>query len=99
MTDSDKLKIKPLTELADYALWRIRIEAACSSKGLEDALDRTKVTDDDEFKKKQRQASNIIVTALSDAPLRIVRKLIGSPHKMLAKLYARSDSNSTASKI
>lgn len=51
------------------------------------------------FTKRKQQASNIIVNALRDLALRIVRAITGNPKDMLIKLDARYDSKSTASKI
>lgn len=105
MSETDKLRIKPLDDKSDYSLWRIRVEAACSAKGLDNVLlveepERdTAESDIATFKAHQMQASNIMVGALSDHPLRVVRTVIGKPYQMLAKLDARYDSKSTSSKI
>lgn len=98
MSDAEKLRIKQLDDRSDYGLWKIRVEAACSSKGVSDALqkskERTNVSDDH-----KKTASGIIVAALSDPALRVVRSVIGNPVDMLEKLDARYDSRSTATKI
>lgn len=102
MTDTDKIKIRPLDDKSDFALWRIRVQAAISAKGLSSALEKptaegTPVLDAD--KEKNQQASNIIVSALGDHALRVVRTIVGRPYEMMQKLDARYDSKSTASKI
>lgn len=103
-TESEKTRIKPLDDATDYSLWRIRIEAACSAKGFDDILLTSDCTASDEtgkedFRKRQKQASNIIISALNDAPLRVVRDVIGDPCAMLKKLDKRYDAKTTASKI
>ena len=104
MTDTDKLRIKQLDDKDDYRLWRIRIAAACDGKGLEAVLDHKECPRGDADEKKkfvsdQKKASNIIVAALSDKALRVVRANIGNPHLMLTKLDERYDSKSTAARI
>lgn len=101
MVEKDKLRIKRLDEKADYALWRSRVEAACFSKGLEDVLQNSNDRKDtsEEHKTRRLHSSNIIVSAFSDAPLRVVRNVIGEPVEMMEKLDVRYDSKSTASKI
>ena len=98
MADPDKVRIRPLDERSDYTLWRIRIVAAIDAKGLTKTLSDT---DDDttEFKDSKRQAGNIIVSALSDQALRVVRSVMSNPKDMLEKLDRRYDSKTTASKI
>lgn len=102
--DPDKVRIKPLGEKDDYRLWRIRIAAVCDSKGLNNVLDHAASTDQDEeprskFLSDAKKASNVIVTALSDRALRVVRADIGRPFAMLEKLDERYDSKSTAARI
>lgn len=46
-----------------------------------------------------RQASNIIVSTLSDQALRVVRAVVGKPVMMLAELDQRYDPKSTATRI
>ena len=100
MTDSEKTMIKALTETSDYSLWKVRVEAACEEKDCEDALDKSLEADEsDTMKKARRKASAIIIKALSDTPLRIVKEVKGSPVKMLEKLDARYASKTAASKI
>lgn len=50
-------------------------------------------------KDRLEQASNIIVAALSDQALRVVRNVAGKPFYMMEKLQKRYDSRSMASKI
>lgn len=104
MTDHDKQRIKPLDEKGDYRLWKIRIEAACDAKDLMESLINETSPEDDgdkkkEFEASQKKASNIIVHALEDNPLRVVRSVIGNPFLMLQKLDDRYDSKSSASRI
>lgn len=102
MTDSDKVKITPLTENSDYSLWRIRVRAAISAKGLKMTLvaanyttsPKTALTDEN-----KEQACNIIVAALGDQALRVVVDVIDNPLGMLEKLDSRYDSKSTATRI
>ena len=104
MADSDKLRIKPLQSGDNYRLWRIRIEAACDAKNLDDVLNRERNPHSDPDKKAKfagdmRKASGIIVAALSNEPLRIVRSEIRKPYSMIKKLNERYDSKSAASCI
>lgn len=102
MTDSDKMRIKPLDGKSDYALWRLRVEAACDAKGLTEAFSSEKKpagSDTERLVAVRKQASGIIVSALGDHALRVVRSVVGNPAAMLEKLDARYDSKSTASKI
>lgn len=45
------------------------------------------------------QASNIIISALGDHALRVVRSIVCEPREMIAKLYERYNSKSTANRI
>lgn len=104
MSDTDKVRIKPLDDKDDYRLWRIRMATACDSKGLENVLAFERCPEDDDeskkkFKSDQKKASNIIVAALSDRALRVVRSNIGSPYLMINKLDERYDSKSAAARI
>lgn len=102
MTDHEmKLRIKPLSEKSDYGLWRIRVQTACSAKDLSDVFERRTdgAADDERFQKRQRQASDIIVSTLTDESLRVVMTVIGDPRTMLEKLDDRYRSTTTASKI
>lgn len=108
MTDSDKNNIKPLTDKSDievprtstYSLWKVRVEAECGKKNCEEALQEpSNRPETDDFAKKKRLASSIIIYALSDAPLRIVLTVKDNPAKMFEKLDARYASKTAASKI
>lgn len=97
MTDSDKFRIKDLDGNSDYALWHLRVEAACVGKGLRDAFSLERAlagSDSNTFVTGKNQAS-----ALGDHSLRIVRTVVGKLLEMLEKLDARYDLKSTASKI
>lgn len=96
---SDKLRIRPPDDKSDYTLWRIRVWAAISSKGLLDVFGNTAPENQVKFTERKLQASNIVVNALSDPSLWVVRSVIGNLKEMLVKLNAKYDSKSTASKI
>lgn len=101
---TDKIRIKQLEEKDDYRLWRIRISAACDSKGIEEVLEveknpHTDAAKQTKFVVDQKKASNVIVAALSDKALRVVRSSIGKPFEMLRKLDERYDSKSAAARI
>lgn len=87
MTDSDKNRIQPLYEKSNLSLCRIRVRAAIGAIALNNAL-RPKLEDttDDKFTDLQDQASNIIVSALSDQALSRVRSVIGSPGEIICKM-------------
>ena len=102
MTDTEKVRLKVLDDKADYSLWKIRLEAVCSVKGCESALTSDGPPEGvltDQFEQHKKTASGIIVTALNDSALRVVRSVIGKPNQMLEKLNARFDSRTTSSKI
>lgn len=104
MADTEKQRIKPFDEHGDYGLWRIRVEAACDAKELYEVLNNEENPHEEEAQKAkfiadQKKASNIIVLALSDKPLRVIRSNIGNPNKMLQRLDERYDSKSTASRV
>lgn len=92
-SDHERIRIRQLDDKSDYALWRIRVTAMIDAKGFSDALSRAPGDES------ARQASNIVVSTLSDQALRVVRSVIGKPAEMLSKLDSRYDSKSTASKI
>jgi len=65
MTDTEKVRLRVLDEKADYALWKIRLEAVCSVKGCDMALTSNSTPagmTDEKFKEHCRTASGIIVT-------------------------------------
>ena len=100
MTTKEKTHIRPLDEKSNYALWCIRVLAAISAEGLQDALkNRSADKDEQVYVDHQQQASNIVVAVLSNQALRVVRTVIGIPTGTLTKLDQRYDSKSTASKI
>ena len=82
MSDSDKFCNKQLDDKSDYGLWKIRVEAACSAKGIQDALNvPVGVSIEDSQKTTE---SVIIVSALSDSALPVVRPDIGDPAEMMS---------------
>jgi len=108
MTDTDKLKIRQLDDKSDYALWRIRVRAAISAKGLKKVFGESDTATSGDASAASaaapsiehlEQASNIIVSALGDHALRVVRAVIGDPKAMMDKLDARYSSKSVASRI
>lgn len=97
MSDPEKIRIRPLDDQSDYALWRIRVLAHIDAKGYVSVFERT--FEDDSAIANRRHASNIIVNTLSDQALRVVRGVIGNPSDMMEKLDSRYDSKTTASRI
>ena len=87
MCDSDKIPIKQLDDKSDYGLWNIRVEVAYSAKRVQDALNFSvgiRVGDS-----QKTGTSGIIVSALSDSALRVVRSVIFHTAEMISKLYDR----------
>lgn len=107
MTDNDKHRVKPLTEQSDFGLWKIRINAVLRDKGLleaaQDGASQSSSTavDIDPAKRQERRdkASAIIVAALGDKALRVVRHVIEDPAQMMTKLDERYNSKTLAAKI
>lgn len=108
MTDVDKLRVKPLQDDTDYDLWVIRIKAALRALGLSDVLStdatsETSAAGDDpggrNIEARREKASAVIVTALGDKALTVVRNVVGDPVQMLAKLDERYNSKTIAAKI
>ena len=102
MTETDKVRIRPLDDKSDYALWRLRVESACDDRGLTAAFNQKEApagTDGSKFAQECLKVSGIIVAALGDSALRLVKSVRGKPTEMLEKLDARFDSKTTASKI
>lgn len=92
MNDFDKgsHKIKRLSDSSDHALWKVRPEAACTEKNCERAPgELAEEICESDYKRRQRLASSVIITALSDSTLRIIHSVKGSPLEMLKKLDAR----------
>ena len=97
MSDSDKIHIKTLDAKSDYGLWKIRVEAACSAKGVQDALTvRVGVLVEGS---QETTASGMIVSAIIDSTLLVVCSVMGDPAEMLSKLDARFESLSTPTNI
>lgn len=97
-----RARIEPLTSKFDYGLWRVRVMTACSSKDVSDVFEESSdgsSSTDAAFQKRQRRASDIIVTALADESLRVVMTSVGDPKEMIEKLDDRYRCTSTASKI
>ena len=99
MEETNKIRIVPLDDKSDYALRRIRVRAAISARKLSIVFDDSVDKNDPKVVEKLEEASNIIVRALSDHALRVVRSVIYDPAAMMAKLDDRYDSKTTASKI
>ena len=102
MTETDKVRIRPLDDKSAYALWRLRVESACDDRGLTAAFNQKEApagTDGSKFAQECLKVSGIIVAALGDSALRLVKSVRGKPTEMLEKLDARFDSKTTASKI
>lgn len=101
MTETDKLRIKPLDGNSDYSLWRICVYSAkgldvvfktkngdsTASLGDSSAGDAAKATK--ASSEQLLQASNTFVAALGDHALRVVRSVIGHRTKMMEKLNDR----------
>ena len=94
----------------DYGLWRLRLRAACRVKGVWNVVDfsalstTTDSTTDiavasSRHQAKREKASGIIISALGDAPLRVVLEADDDPERMLKLLDARYASNRTVSRI
>lgn len=95
----------------DYGLWRHRLRAACRIKGVWRVVDispafsdssniqtGTEIADPRTLTKREK-ASGIIISALGDAPLRVVMEVDDDPQRMLQLLDARYASNRTVSRI
>lgn len=92
----------------DYTLWRMRLRAACRVKGVWDAVENStdcssdtssQTTHGTQLKLKQEKASGIIISALGDAPLRVIIDADDNPSQMLKLLDARYASNRTVTRI
>lgn len=99
-----KALIEQLDDEQDYGLWYLRVEAVCNAKGLNEVLtnEPNPYTEEEpkaKFLENQKKASGIIVSALSNPALRIVRSDSNNPFLMLQKLAERYDSKTAASRI
>ena len=95
----------------DYGLWRLRLRAACRVKGVWGVVDPTSpasstseattgaTSEGTRLFLKREKASGIIISALGDAPLRVVLEADDDPERMLKLLDARYASNRTVSRI
>ena len=102
MSKLDKVRIKTLDDKSDYSLWRIRVLTAISGKGLDKVFEpymksgeasssRETKKDVEGTAEQCKQASNIIVSFLSDHALRVIRSVIGNTMLMMTKLNDRYD--------
>lgn len=106
MEESSKVKIRLRHSKSDYSLRRIHVYPACDEKNISDVLENKFTRADDatekevnNFKRMQRFASGIIISALTYTTLRVIRSVFGNACNMIAKLNQRFDSKSPASKI
>ena len=96
----------------DYGLWRMRLRAACRAKGVwgvaepknfqsgkDSNSESTAATTSSSSTSKKEMASGIIISALGDAPLRVVVEVEDEPAQMIKLLDARYASNRTVSRI
>lgn len=94
----------------DYGLWRMRLRAACRVKGVwgivesssdsnSESTTTSSATTSVTSSVKREKASGIIISALGDAPLRVVIEAEDDPAKMIKLLDARYASNRTVSRI
>lgn len=97
MSDTEKLCIKQLDDKSDYSLWKIRVEATCSDKGVADAL--TKSKDGTPFYDDHKKTTSIIVAELWDCDSYFLWIFISDAMNMFEKLDARFYSRSTGTKI
>lgn len=99
LTDSDKIRVRLLDDKSDYTLWRIRVRAFISSRGLDYVFGDIVLEDQVTFTGRKRQANKIIMNALMDPAFRVLSSIFGNPKEMLVKLDARYHVKFTASKI
>lgn len=102
MTEQDKPLTQSLDDRSDYALLRQRAEAACNSMGRTASFTSDELpsgADREKFAEQFLQVSFIIVSALGDHSILVLRTLIGRPTEMLEKVDTRFDSKPTACKI
>lgn len=99
LTASDKIRVRLLDDKSDYTLWRIRVRAFISSRGLDYVFGDIVLEDQVTFTGRKRQANKIIMNALMDPAFRVRSSIFGNPKEMLVKLDARYHVKFTASKI
>lgn len=108
------IRMRALDDKNDYTLWILHVDAAIGTKCVHTVLDNTRQNAADRailgegeeatpevlaHLEGMRQASNIIVGAVINQALRVLRAVAVRPVEMLAKLQQRFDSCSTASKF
>lgn len=102
MIDQQRPRIKLLDDKSSNALLHLQVESAVNMKGLTAAFASKEVptgVERTKFEEQFLQVSGIIVSALGDHALRVVRSVVGNPTEMLEKLDARYGSKLTASRI
>lgn len=97
MSDQEKLRIRPLYDKSDYVLSLVCILAALDVKQLRKVILSDTLNKDE--KDQAYQSSNILVSALSDHALLVVRDVINIPKMILYKLDRIYASKTTATKI
>lgn len=88
MDEITETRIVPLDEKFDYALWRICVRAAISTRKPSTAFTRSD-TEDTGKVEKMEEASNIIVSALFVNAFRDVCMVIGDPAAIMEMLDDR----------
>lgn len=107
--------IRPLDEQSDFSLGRLRVRTPISAKELKRVFTgRTTASTttegapssepetakvDTATEDQLEQASNIIISALGDHALRVVRSVIGEPREMMAKVDECYGSKSTTNRM
>lgn len=105
LIDQDRTRIRPLDDKSGFRLWKIRVTAAIEGEGRVTVLYPFGVVSsfsakiDSGIKALRRQASNIMLNALSDQALKALRSVIGSTQELLTKLDSPYNSKCAASKI
>lgn len=102
-SEEEKNSVPSLDDKSDYRLWRVRVEALCDSKDLEEFLIKNPYDQTTEKYLKiegvMKKASNMTVRSLTIKVLRVVLQAIGKLCQMLRKLDGRYDSKCTSNKI
>ena len=107
MTESKKMLIRPLDGKSDYTMWRIHVKSAIKAKELDYVFNKPKSYEASSIssatyattEEQCQKSSNIIVLALADHALSVVRSLIRKQSEMMTKLDAGYDSKSISSRI